>query len=427
VISLAFLISGAAAVLGIAGAVLRAMKLPPAEAMRPEPPGMYRPTILERIGMQRFFSPPARMILRQLERRPMRAVLSCLGIAFSGALLVLGNFIGDSVNYVIDFQFYTAQRQDMTLTLVEPRSQAALYDIMHFPGVIRAEPFRSVSVRLRFGHFSRRTAIMGLSPHRELYRLLDIDEKLVSIPEEGLVLSEKLAEILGASIGDILTVEVMEGERPVRQIAVTGLISDFSGTSAYMDIRALNRMMHEGRTISGAFVTADQNQLGVIYRKLKEAPVVGGITLKKAALLSFQETLAKNLLVTRVFYVIFATIIAFGVVYNSVHVTLSERSRELATLRVIGFTRREVSFMLLGEVAALTLVAIPLGLLFGYWLAALMMYALQTESQRFPLIIEYSTYAFAAIVVVAATIASSLGARRKLDRLDLVSVLKSRD
>jgi putative ABC transport system permease protein len=268
---------------------------------------------------------------------------------------------------------------------------------------------------------------MGLSPHRELYRLLDIDEKLVPIPEEGLVLSEKLAEILGASIGDILTVEVMEGERPVRQLAVTGLISDFSGTSAYMDIRALNRMMHEGRTISGAFVTADQSQLGVIYRKLKEAPVVGGITLKKAALLSFQETLAKNLLVTRVFYVIFATIIAFGVVYNSVHVTLSERSRELATLRVIGFTRREVSFMLLGEIAALTLVAIPLGLLFGYWLAALMMYALQTESQRFPLIIEYSTYAFAAIVVVTATIASSLGARRKLDKLDLVSVLKSRD
>ena len=329
--------------------------------------------------------------------------------------------------YLIDFQFYTTQRQDMTLTLVEPRSMAALYEIRHFPGVIRAEPFRSVPVRLRSGHLSRRLGIMGLTSPRELFRLMDSEEEITHLPEEGLILSEKLADLLGARIGDTLTVEVMEGARPVRQVAVSALVNDYSGTSAYMDIRALNRMMREGETISGAFVTADPDRLDETYRKLKEAPVIGGISLKKAALLSFEDTLAKNLLTTKIFYVVFACIIAFGVVYNSVHVTLSERSRELATLRVIGFTRREVSLILLGEVVALTLIAIPLGLLFGHWLAAFMVYALQTETIRLPLIIEPPTYAFAAIVVAAATVVSSLGVRRKLDRIDLVSVLKSRD
>lgn len=427
IVSVSFLASCAAAVLGIAGAVIRAMHLPPAEAMRPEPPGIYKPTILERMGFQRLFSPPMRMILRQLERRPSRAILSCLGIALAGSLLVLANFIGNTVNYLVDFQFYISQRQDMTLTLVEPKSTSALYEISHLPGVIRAEPFRSVPVRLRFGHSSRRTAIMGLGPHRELFRLINADEKAVQLPMQGLLLSAKLAELIGAKLGDTLTVEVMEGSRPIREAVVSGLISDFSGISAYMDIRALNRMMQEGETISGAFVTADSDRLPAIYRALKETPGIGGISLKEAALLSFQDTMEKNLLTMKFFYVLFACVIAFGVVYNSIQVSFSERNRELATLRVIGFTRREVAFILLGEAAALTAIAIPLGLLFGYWLSAFVVYAMQTEVVRLPLVIASSTYAFAAVTLTSATIVSSLGIRRKLDRLDLVSVLKARD
>lgn len=427
VIGLALLIGAAAAGLGVLGAVNRAVRLAPAEAMRPEPPGIYRPTLIERFGLQRLFSPPMRMVLRQLERRPWKALLSCLGIAMSVAVLVIGNFFGDAAGYLIDFQFNVSQRQDMSLTLVEPRSTGALFEIANLPGVWRAEPFRAVPVRLRFEHRSKRTSILGLSSHRELYRLMDSTERLVELPEYGLLLSEKLAEGLGVREGDRLTVEVMEGARPVREVIVSGLVRDYSGVSAYMSIQALNRMMREGPAISGAYIAVDSNRIDRLFREIKNTPSIAGSSWKKAAIVNFEKLLAENLLIMQSFYLVFSCIIAAGVVYNSVHVTLSERTRELATLRVIGFTRGEVSMILLGEIALLTLVAIPLGLALGYGLAALMVQSVETETQRFPLVIHFSTYVFAAVAVMAATLFSGLAARRKIDRLNLVSVLKSRD
>lgn len=425
---LAVIIGGTAATLGVLNAVHRAMKLAPAEAMRPEPPTVFRPTVLERIGLQHLLSPPVRMILRQVERRPWRAILSCWGIALSIAILVVSNFMVDTVRYVIDFQFHTAQRQDMTLTLVEPRAAGpALSAISNLPGVLRVEPFRSVPVRLNHEHRSRRTGIMGLSSERELFRLMDMDEQLVSLPREGLVLSEKLAELLEVELGERITLEVMEGRRPVLETHVAGLLRDFSGTSAYMDMRALNRLMRERDTLSGAFITVDPNELNRLYETIKNTPGIAGASLKRASLENFQDIVAENLLTIQLFYLVFAGVIALGVVYNSVHVTLSERSRELATLRVMGFTRGEVSLILLGEMAILTAVAIPLGLALGFFLASITVQALETENFRFPLIIEFSTYVYAAVAVMGATFLSGLTARRKINQLDLVSVLKSQD
>lgn len=425
---LAVIIGATAAVIGVLNAVHRAVKLSPAEAMRPEAPPTYRATLLERVGLQRFLSPPARMILRQLERRPWRAGLSCLGIALSVAILVVSSFMEDTVRYVIDFQFYTSQRQDMTLGLVEPRAAGpALSAVSNLPGVLRVEPFRSVSARLRHEHRHRRTGIMGLSSSHELFRLMDMDERPVSLPEEGMVLSEKLAELLGVRLGDTVTVEVMEGRRPVLEIPVSGLLKDFSGTSAYMDMDALNRVMREGPTLSGAFLTVDSNRLHRLYEEIKKTPAIAGASLKRASLESFEDVLTENLLTLKAFYLVFASIIALGVVYNSVHVTLSERSRELATLRVMGFTRGEVSLILLGEVAVLTAVAIPLGLGMGHGLAGLTVRTLETEVMRFPLVIHFSTYVYASVAVMGATVLSGLAARRKIDGLDLVSALKSAD
>ncbi len=425
---LAVIIGMIAAVIGVLNAVRRAVKLNPAEAMRPEAPSTYRATLLERVGLQRIMSPPVRMILRQVERRPWRACLSCLGIALSVAILVVSSFMEDTVRYIVDFQFYTSQRQDMTLTLVEPRAAGpAMSAVSHLPGVLCVEPFRSVSARLRHEHRHRRTGIMGLSSTHELFRLMDMDERPVSLPEEGMVLSEKLAELLGVQAGDTVIVEVMEGQRPVLEILVSGLLRDFSGTSAYMDLIALNRVMREGPTLSGAFLTVESDQLHRLHGEIKKTPAIAGASLKRASLESFEEVLTENLLTLKAFYLVFACIIALGVVYNSVHVTLSERSRELATLRVMGFTRGEVSLILLGEVAALTAVAIPLGLAMGYGLAGLTVRTLETEAMRFPLVIQFSTYVYASLAVMGATVLSGLAARRKIDGLNLVSVLKSGD
>jgi putative ABC transport system permease protein len=427
VIAAGLLVSSGAAIAGTLGAVRKAMRLPPAQAMRPEPPANYRPTIVERLGLQALFSPVARMILRNLERQPYKALLSCLGLALAVAILVLGYFMGDSVQFAMETHFRLAQRQDLTVTFVEPTAARAIHDLAHLPGVLHCEPFRSVAVRLRHGPRSRRLGLMGLEPRADLSPLIDIYRRKVALPAEGLVLSRKLADLLDAAIGDTLVVEVLEGQRPVREAEVVNLVNDFSGTIAYMDRTALNKLMREDPVISGVYLAADPSRIDILYSRLKQAPSVSGVVVKEAAMDSFRETIAESLLLMRMFNIVFAWVIAFGVVYNSARIALSERSRELATLRVIGFTRGEVSRILLGELAVLTAAAIPLGLLLGRGFAALAAWGNDTELFRIPFVIEPATYGIATLVTLLAALASGLVVRGRIDHLDLVSVLKTKE
>ena len=291
------------------------------------------------------------------------------------------------------------------------------------------EPFRAVPVRLRNGHRSRRVAILGLQPggRRRLNRLLDDRGRDVPVPSDGVLLSAKLAEVLDVRPGGAVVAEVLEGERPVRPLPVVALIDDFAGINAYMDLRAANRLLREGDVISGADLSADPAATDALYATLKVMPRVAAVTVKAASLRSFEQTLAENMRMMRTFHLMFASIIAFGVVYNTARISLSERSRELASLRVLGFTRHEISAILLSELAVLTLLAIPLGLAAGYGMAYLVSLALNTETYRFPLVIRAATFGYAAVVTAAAALASGLVVRRRLDRLDLVAVLKSRD
>jgi putative ABC transport system permease protein len=368
------------------------------------------------------------MILRHLERRPVKSLLSIFGIALAVSVLILGNFMLDAVNFVMETQFTVSQRQDVTIAFVEPTSGRVLSELSYLPGLRRAEPFRSVGVRLRAGSRARRVGVLGLRSTGELYRLVDRHRRPVALPAEGLVLSGKLGEMLGVGIGDRVRVEVLEGERPVREVMVAGLIDDFSGTSAYMNLDAVNRLLREGSVVSGAYLAADARQLDALYAALKEAPRVGSVTIKMAALDSFRRTVAENLLRMRLFNIFFACVIACGVVYNSARIALAERARDLATLRVLGFTRGEISFILLGELGVLTAVAIPVGLALGYGLGWLVIkLAYDTELFRMPLVIGPQTYGFAAAVTLAAALATGLVVRRRLDHLDLVAVLKSRE
>lgn len=427
VVAIAFTASATATLLGTLSTVWRAASKPPAQAMQPEPPTSYRRTILEHLGLARFLSPGTRMILRHLERQPARSALSCLGIALAIGILIMGNFMNDTVNYVMDFQFALSQRQAMMVTFVEPLSGRALHDLQHLPGVVRVEPFRSIPVRLKHGPRSRRLAIMGLPTDASLFRVFDAHENQLVMPEKGIVISTALAKLLDLRVGESLEMEVLEGFRPARAVPVVGLVDDFMDLNAYMEIGEMQRLMREEQSVSGAFLAIDSAQVDELYAKLKETPRVAGVTIKQAMLANFRKTLAENLLRMRTINVLFASVVAFGVVYNCARISLSERARELATLRVLGFTRRETSFILLGELAVLVALAIPLGMGIGYSLAYLLVSDLATEVHRFPLVIRPATYAFAISVTLTASIVSALVVRQRIDSFDLVAVLKARD
>lgn len=426
-VGLAFVMTTLAAVIGTFVSVRRAVQLPPAEAMRPDPPPVFQASWLERMLPGRSLTPEMRMVLRNLTRRPIRAVLSVIGISMAVAVMVLGNFSLDAMNYMMEFQFRLAQRQDLTVTFIEPATESVMYEVQNLSGVIQSETMRSVATKIRYQNRSRRVGIMGLQPHTRLYRLLDANERVVRVPEFGVMLNTKLAELLGVSIGDQVTVEVLEGKRPTLTLEVSALVEEYTGVNAYMNKDQLHAVLLESNVASGAFLRVDSNQINTVFSELEKRPGVGSVTIKDAIMKTFEQTVAENILVMRSFIIMFAAVIAIGVVYNTARIALSERQRDLATMRVIGFTNREVATVLLGEIIVFTALAIPVGCAIGYGLAAVMAAGLDTENYRIPLVVSRSTLLMSSSVVVVATFLSATLVHRRVGRLDLISVLKTRD
>ncbi|WP_417746206.1 ABC transporter permease [Rosistilla oblonga] len=426
-IALAFLLTTAAALIGTWLSVREVIALPPAEAMRPAPPANYRPTLIERIVPAGSLPSEVRMVIRNVARKPLKASLSILGIAMAVAVMIVGNFSLDSINYMMDFQFRLAQRQDISVTFVEPATASVVYEVSRLPGVQESETMRSVAAEVKFQNRSRRVGILGLQHDPQLYRLLDSSEQVVQVPDFGIMLNSKLADLLGARPGDLVTLEILEDKRPTVEIEVTAIVEEYTGVNAYMNKQQLHKLLKESEVASGAYLKVDSSRLQDVFRELEQRPGVGSVAIKLAVLESFNETVANNILVMRSFIIMFAAVIAIGVVYNSARISLSERSRDLATMRVVGFTRREVSIVLLGEIGLFTVCAIPIGCLLGYGLAGVMAAGLDTDNYRIPLVVSRETFALAAMVVVVATFLSGLIVQRRINELDLVAVLKMRE
>jgi putative ABC transport system permease protein len=412
---------------GAQSAVRRAVAVPPAEAMRPDSPARYRQSVGERWRVFRRLPQASRMVLRNLERQPVRAAMSVLGIAFAGSVLLIGFSFVDVMDVLIDFEFGRVVRQDLTVDFVRPLSAGAIYEAGRLPGVIDVEPVRVVPARLRVGHRHRTLGVTGLVAEPRLRRVVDRLHGVVVLPPGGLVLSEMLGEILGVQAGGVVRVEVLEGARPVFDVPVAALVDDTVGLQAYMQIDALRRLMREGGTVSGAALKVDPARLDALNQELKQLPAVAGVSSRNAVLTSFRETMAEHMDLLIFFNVFFSGVIAFGVVYNAARVSLSERSRELASLRVLGFTRAEVALILLGELALLTVVSLPLGAAIGYGLGLLIMAIFNNEVYRMPFVVTPQTVAWTFLTVIASAAISALAVRRQLDRLDLVAVLKSRE
>lgn len=424
---LALGVSIAGACSGALGAVRKAVALPPAEAMRPEPPARFEPGPFERLGFGALLPSSGRMILRNVERKPLQAFFSSLGVAFSTAILIIGLFMYDGVLHMIDLQFRQIQREDITVAFLQNVTGAARHDLQRMEGVTRVETYRMAPARLRHGHFSRETAIQGMEPDGQLRRIVTSSGGVQRLPSEGLVLSRILAERLRAQVGDVITVEMLEGRRQVTSAQIAGIVDDFLGVSAYMNLQALHRLSGEDDVISGAYLSVMEPQRNALYRELKQVPAVAGVASPASMLVSFEREMAQNIFISVGFLVGFASVIAVGVIYNGARIALSERGRELASLRVMGFHRREVAVLLLGEQALITVLAIPLGGVIGYALAWLMVSSLQTDTFRIPYVITAQTFVIAAGVTVLAAALSALAVRRRLDSMDLISVLKTRE
>ena len=423
----AILVTITAALIGVWRALWQGFRMTPAEAMRPAAPHRYRRTLVERLPLLGRMDQPTRMILRNLERRPWKAMLSATGIAFAVAILVTGRFQQDTIDYMLDVQFGYAAREDISVSLTEPTQRDALHELERLPGVVRAEPFRFVAVELSSGHRKKRSAIQAFIPPATLHRTLDSRLQPIQPPKQGVLLTDWLAEQLRVGIGDPVRIRILEGRRQTVQVPVTGTVREFVGASAYMHLDTVNRILGEAGSISGAYLMIDRRELPALYAELKRRPRVAASNLREAVIEAFDQTMGENITIFAFVNTLLAGVVAFGVIYNSARLALSERGRELASLRVLGFRRAEIAWILIGELMIVTLIAIPVGLWLGTWFCNLIGRAMASEFYRIPTVIHPDSYGFAALVVLIALAISAVAVGRLLYRLDLVEALKTRE
>ncbi len=427
IIASAIFISMFVAILSTLFAVNAATHLTPAQGMRPEQPATYKVTLIERLGLQKYFSPPTRMILRHIERRPFKSFLTILGISMACGIMMLGGFQEGAINKMMDLQYNMSQREDFKIHYAGPTSHRSLYSLEGIQGVEFAEGFRTVTARLKFEHRSYRTLVNGRELNSQLARLFDAELKEITLPKEGVIITDYLAKYLRIKEGDMLTIEVLEGKRPTIQVPVVGLTKQYLGLNVYIQRHTLNRLMKEGNLISGAYLKIDEKYQKQVYRKINKMPRVVGIVEQDVAIAAFHQTMDSTILLFIFVTTLLGTAIAFGVVYNSMRIALAERERELASLRVLGFKHSEIAYILLGELGLLTLIAIPLGFAIGYGLSWYLSINLASDLFRIPLALEPDVYAFVALVVIISFIISSIMIWRNIVNLDMVSVLKSKE
>ena len=420
------LVTVGTAVAGTLNAIVASVRLPPAEAMRPPAPDHYRRTLLERLGIAGM--PPAlRMIVRNLERRPLRSGLAVLGIATAVAIVVLGNFVRDAIDIIVNTQFNLVLRGDVTMWTVEATDDAARREVARLPGARSVESVRFVPVTFVHGHRRERSMIRGYDGRAQLYRVIDGEQREVLLEGRGLVLNDRLAAKLGVDVGDVVQAEVIEGRGQTLDLPVTTVVPEMMGLNAYMDRRELNRVLGDGDVSTGFVVATWRHRETDVLDASKQLPRIAGAWSKATMLRNMEEISARNVRIMATIMTAFATVIAVGVVYNNARIALAERAWELASLRVLGFTRGEVSTLLLGELAISIALALPLGMVLGFALTHGVVELLRSDQFNFPVVVRASTYAWAALCVVAAGVASALVVRRRIDRLDLVSALKARD
>jgi putative ABC transport system permease protein len=417
----------AAAFGGALAAIRGVVRLRAAEALRAPAPAEFRPLMIERLGYAGLLTPAQRMIMRNLERKPLRAATTVAGIAGSVAILIAGTFWSDAIEWFMDVQFNMVQRAQVNVGFAEPVSRDARWELERLPGVKQVEVMRAIPVRLRAGHRSYRTAINGVADGATLLRILDAELRESKPAPGGVLLTTRLAERLGVAPGDEIIAELLEGKRIKAPLRVSGTVRELAGMNAWMRLEDLNRLAREGAMVSGAGLLVDRAQEPALLERLKQMPAAAVVIVNRTLVETFRETSAKNVLFFTAILSAFAATIAVGVVYNSARIQLAERAWELASLRVLGFTRGEVSVLLLAELALEIAAAIPLGFAAGYGLAALLLALMPHEMIEFPLIILPSTYLYAGAVVVAAGVASALVVRNRIDNLDMVGVLKTRE
>lgn len=427
VVAIGAVVSLAAALFGTIHAVYAAAREPVAVAMRPPAPQHFRKSLLEVIGLSRLLSPSTRMIWRQLQRHPLKAALTILAIAFATSIVMMTQFQKASVDRMIAVEFRLANRHDISASFIEDRPLNTLNQLRSIEGVEQVEGFRSLPVRIHHDNYHKLISLQGIPQHAQLRHVINKQLQPVSLPEFGLVLDDMLAEKLHVQVGDLVWVEVVERPQQRLQLPVVQLVPSYTGLSAYMSLSTLNRSLGDSDLINEALLTVESGQESAVLHALDNSPQILVAEERSAGLAQLQKMVDNNIKSFTRMILLMGVIVNFGILYNTVRMNLSEHSRELASLRVLGLHRSEIAYILYGELAIFVILAIPLGLVLGYGIAAVIVRKLDSDLYHLQMVMYSSAYTYTALVTIASTVLSAIAVYPRIHNLDLIEVLKTRE
>ncbi|WP_439154281.1 ABC transporter permease [Yoonia sp.] len=413
--------------LGAAQAALRAARLAPAIAMQPPAPPQFKRSFIDRAMAAMRLRQQTIMILRSLFRWPLRSALTTLGLALAVATVVAPSFMNDALDKIVDSAFYETNRQDAMLVFANDMPESVIETAADLPAVLQAEGQQTHPAILRHGPHEKRAAIEARRPDVDLSRVIDTSGQQINAPPGGIVLSKRLADQLELTVGDSFEVEFLGGRQETLTVTLTSVINQFFGMGAYMDLVYVNSLLRQSPRISMVNVSLDDSQVADLHERLKDIPKLISIVMMSDSRRTFTETIGENVVVMNTVYIVISMLITIGVAYNGARIQLSERARELASLRILGFTRGEVSYILIGETMLLAFLAQPLGWLIGAQIAQAMVNGFSSDLYNIPLVLRPAMFAKASLVVLFAAFASVMIVRRRLDKQSLVAVMKVRE
>lgn len=414
-------------VLGALRAVWASVRLSPAVAMSPPAPPKYSRGLADRIGALIRLKQTTMMILRSIIRWPARAAITVFGVAASVSVLVASFFSFDAMDAMVDDAFYQSNRAGLTLMLTQARSPRAVEDARALPGALQVEGHFSAPVRLTHGPREKLLRLEAQGTEAQLVRIIGPDGGAVQVPPEGLAMPAALAEDLGLSAGDMVSVEFLIPPRETHLLPVTALTRQSLGQDLHMNEAALFDLLRQGPRVNRLNLLIDDAELPALYAQIKTTPAISGVMLWNDTRRMFVDEIQRNLWTMVLIYSVLGILITVGVVYNAARIQLSERSHELASLRVLGFTKGQVAYVLVAELMVLSLVAVPIGWGLGYLFAAATAQGFSTDIVTLPLIVTRTTYGAATAIVLVAALASALLVKRRLDRIDIVTALKQKE
>lgn len=406
----------------------RAFRIMPSEAMRPKAPLKGKKILIERITvLWGKLGYSWKMILRNVFRYKRRALMTSIGVVFATAITFISFGMMDSINFLMDQQYSNIQNYDIKVSFTKYLNLEELSYIRSIPHVVKLEPVVETGVEVSNGWKKKDIGFTALINNPEIYKATDKEGTPLELPDNGILIPEKLSKLLDAGPGDTVQIKSYLPGKEKKDIMVKGVVAQYIGSSVYSSIDSMNYLIGEGRIANSAVMIIDSpdNERAVID-KLKEIPAVGSVQSKSDAYNNLMRNMSSMTAFIGVM-IILAAVLSVAVVYNIATINIFERQRELATLKVLGFKDKEVRSLIFNENYLITLFGAMVGLPFGNWLGNAMMSMYDTDAYSFIFTATNEAYILSAALTAGFTVLANLTLMGKIRNINMVEVLKSNE